>query len=82
MDPYLERKLQTTLLEDAGEDVVQLHSEANVLALFQEVNATPCFIFDTITYSVIFATNQPAYIVSSEPSLRRGKGAIDVPKLR
>ena len=37
LDPSLERKLQVALLEDVAEDVVQLHSDANVLALFQEV---------------------------------------------
>lgn len=37
LDSSLERKLQVALLEDVAEDVVQLHSDANVLALFQEV---------------------------------------------
>ncbi|CAK9199554.1 unnamed protein product [Sphagnum troendelagicum] len=37
-DPYLEKRLQTTLLIDVGDDVIHLHSEPNILALFQEAH--------------------------------------------
>jgi hypothetical protein len=37
LDSFLEKRLHVTLLEVVAEDVVQLHSDADVLAIFKEV---------------------------------------------
>lgn len=52
-DPYLEKRLQTTLLMDIGDDVIHLRSEPNILALFQEVSCYTAFKF---TYDISFAS--------------------------
>jgi hypothetical protein len=52
-DPYLEKRLQTTLLMDVGDDVIHLHSEPNILALFQEVS---CYMPFKFTYDLSFAS--------------------------